>query len=186
MAIDLNAVLRRYKPHRRISFLPERDQKELARFDNLRVKAGTRFLLDTGVYIKQAAGLLTDDQRDKLAKVEAHHCAVCLGEITAGLANRDVAHANWPRECEYWAGLFANLPKTRTYAPDAEIWAAAGVLTGTLTRIQGYQPAQRKEVLNDALIYLTALKHGIPVLTENRKDFDRLQQLVPGGRFYLI
>jgi predicted nucleic acid-binding protein len=36
------------------------------------------------------------------------------------------------------------------------------------------------------MIYLTALKRGIPVLTDNHKDFDLLQQLVPSGRFYLI
>jgi predicted nucleic acid-binding protein len=48
------------------------------------------------------------------------------------------------------------------------------------------QAHQCKDALNDALIYLTALKRGVPVLTENRRDFDLLNQLVPSGRFYLI
>jgi hypothetical protein len=30
------------------------------------------------------------------------------------------------------------------------------------------------------------LKQGLPVLTDNRRDFDLLQQLVPSGRFYLV
>ena len=73
-----------------------------------------------------------------------------------------------------------------THAPDAETWSAAGIIAGTLARLQGFQPYQRKDALNDALIYLTAIKHGIPVLTDNHTDFDLLQQLVPSGRIYLI
>jgi predicted nucleic acid-binding protein len=70
--------------------------------------------------------------------------------------------------------------------PDADTWSAAGIVAGTLARLQGFQPHQRKDALNDALIYLTAIKQGIPVLTDNHTDFDLLQQLVPSGRFYLI
>ncbi len=45
---------------------------------------------------------------------------------------------------------------------------------------------QPRVSLSGALIYLTGLKQGVPVLTENRRDFDWLHQLVPSGRFYLI
>jgi hypothetical protein len=45
------------------------------------------------------------------------------------------------------------------------------------------QPYQRKECLNDALIFLTAAKAGIPVLTANRDEFDVIQQLAPAGQF---
>jgi predicted nucleic acid-binding protein len=155
-------------------------------FDDLTVRTGTRLLLDTGIYILEAAGRLSTEQRNKLARVERHHCTVCLGEIAVGLANRDVKAATWPDERAFWEDVFAKLPRGRTHAPDAETWAAAGLLAGTLTRMQGFQAAQRKDAFNDALIYLAALKQGIPVLTENRRDFDWLQQLVPTGRFYLV
>jgi predicted nucleic acid-binding protein len=52
-----------------------------------------------------------------------------------------------------------------------------------LARTQGYQRHQRKERLNDALIYLTATKAGLPVLTSNRDEFDLIEQLAPQGRF---
>ncbi len=186
MSIDLAALLRRHKPERRTDALLRRDRADLPSFDTLTVRAGTRLLLDTGIYIAEAAGTLAPAQRERLARVERHHCTVCLGEITVGLANRDVAATGWPAERRYWEGLFAKLPRTRTYAPDPETWAAAGLLAGTLTRVQGFQAYQRKDALNDALIYLTALKQGVPVLTENRRDFDWLHQPVPGGRFYLV
>jgi hypothetical protein len=37
--------------------------------------------------------------------------------------------------------------------------------------------------LNDVLIFLTAAKAGVPVLTANRDEFDLVQQLAPTGRF---
>jgi hypothetical protein len=57
------------------------------------------------------------------------------------------------------------------------------VVAGILARKQGFQPYQRKECLNDALIYLTAAKAGLPVLTANRDEFDLIQQIAPEGRF---
>jgi hypothetical protein len=42
---------------------------------------------------------------------------------------------------------------------------------------------QRKECLNDALIYLTATEAEVPVLTADRNQFDLVQQLAPEGQF---
>jgi hypothetical protein len=36
---------------------------------------------------------------------------------------------------------------------------------------QRLQPHQKNDLLNDALIFLTAARHGVPVLTENRRHF---------------
>jgi hypothetical protein len=52
-----------------------------------------------------------------------------------------------------------------------------------LARTQGFQRHQRKECLNDALIFLTAAKAGLPVLTADRDQFDLIQQLAPAGQF---
>jgi len=49
-------------------------------------------------------------------------------------------------------------------------------------RTQGFATAQLKACLNDALIYLTAAKAGLPVLTGDRRDFDLIPQLAPEGR----
>lgn len=163
-----------------------RDQSVLGSFEDLRPRQGTRMLVDTGVYIAEAAGRLPAALSEKLARIELHHCSVCLTEIAVGLTNRDVSATTWPTECEYWNGVFSKLPPRRIHVPDQQVWVAAGILTGILTRTQGFQPHQRKDALNDALIFMTSLKAGLPVLTENRRDFDWLQQLVPSGRFYLI
>ena len=84
---------------------------------------------------------------------------------------------------DYYGALFDAVPTSRLVVPDAEIWTDAGVVASTLARTQGFQPHQRKNCLNDALIFLSAAKAGLPVLTANRVDFDLVQQLAPEGRF---
>jgi predicted nucleic acid-binding protein len=62
------------------------------------------------------------------------------------------------------------------------IWHEVGILSGTLARLQRYKSDRRRRVLNDALLFATARKHGCSVLTRNVLDFDFLQQLDPSGK----
>jgi predicted nucleic acid-binding protein len=57
-----------------------------------------------------------------------------------------------------------------------------------LARLQKYGAADRRRALNDALLFSTARKYGLTVLTRNINDFDLLQQLDPAGRvlFYKV
>jgi predicted nucleic acid-binding protein len=80
------------------------------------------------------------------------------------------------------AAVIERRPAHRTIAPDREAWLVAGILAGLLARLQGYGRADRRRSLNDALIFATARKHGMTVLTRNTGDFDLLQQLDPSGR----
>lgn len=52
-------------------------------------------------------------------------------------------------------------------------------------RLGGYQAGQERKLLNDALLYLQALEHGLVVLSGNLPDFDLLNQIVPEGRILL-
>ncbi len=70
--------------------------------------------------------------------------------------------------------------------PDAQTWADAGLLAGVLARTQNFQKQQLKDLLNDAFVYLCAEKHGLPVLTNNKIDFDLLQQIAPGRSFIFV
>jgi predicted nucleic acid-binding protein len=186
VGIDLAALLRRHKPEKRQSPLETRHRSALPRLTESPPGQRLRLLADTGVYIALAGEKMSGAQAEVLARSEVHHCSVCVGEIAVGLANRDVAAAGWPAERRHWEKLVRAMPKARVHTPDAETWAAAGIVAGTLTRLQRFQPHQRKDALNDALVFLTAMKHGLIVLTENRRDFDWLQQLVPDGRFLLL
>jgi len=99
------------------------------------------------------------------------------------IARYNPAANNWRHVKRQHGILPAAIPDTRLLTPDAGIWHLAGVIAATLARTQNFQPHQRKECLDGALIYLTAAKQGLPVLTANRIEFDMIQQIAPGGTF---
>lgn len=140
-------------------------------------------LLDTNVYINRASGRLDRPLQDAIDGALLFHCSVAFAELAVGVANANPARRGWSVLRDHYAELFAAVPASRLLTPDAQVWADAGVVAGTLARTQGFLPHQRKECLNDALIFLTAAKAGIPVLTANRDEFDLIQQVVPEGRF---
>lgn len=140
-------------------------------------------LLDTNVYINHAAGRLAADVRDAIDHALLFHCSVALAELALGVANADPSRPAWAAMQHHYAELFSSIPASRLLTPDAQVWTDAGIIAGTLARTQGFQPFQRKECLNDALIFLTAAKAGLPVLTANRHEFDLIQQLAPEGQF---
>lgn len=140
-------------------------------------------VLDTNVYIQSAAGTLPAAAAALVDSGLLFHCSVCVSELVTGVANSDPSHASWQRIRDHYSALIASFPATRILTPDAQIWTEAGMIAGILSRIQNFQRHQRKECLNDALIFLTAARAGLPVLTADRDDFDLIQQLTPRGRF---
>lgn len=140
-------------------------------------------LLDTNVYINRAAGRLAAPLRQVIDQTLLFHCSVGLAELAVGVANADPSRPGWPMLRDHYSELFAAIPASRLVTPDEQVWIDAGVIAGTLARTQGFQSHQRKDCLNDALIFLTAAKAGIPVLTANRDEFDFIQQIAPVGQF---
>jgi predicted nucleic acid-binding protein len=183
LSTDLLALTRRRKPEKWLTPIALRDWGDLVDAATFAAGTGTiRIVPDTTVYIDYAADRLPATALDLFNRSLSYHCSVCLSELVTGLANADPSRAGWAAKRDYFAELIRGIPDTRLLTPDADIWADAGMIAGTLARTQGFQRHQRKECLNDALIYLTAAKAGLPVLTANRDDFDLIQQLAPEGR----
>ena len=143
-------------------------------------------MLDTNVYIAEAAGSLPSAVEALLDRALHFHCTVCLAELAIGIANGDPSDDRWIATRDHYAEVIGAIPDTRVLTPDRDTWLDAGVIAGTLARTQRLQPHQRRAAFNDALIFLTAARRGLPVLTSNRRDFDLLQQLAPEGLFYLF
>lgn len=183
MNIDLREALRRRKPERRQTQLTPRSRGDLIDAADLALSGRVQLVPDTNVYIMSAAGTLPPDAQMLVERALLFHCSVCLGELATGVANADPSLAGWSAVCDHYAELFDSITSTRLLNPDPQIWAEAGILAGALARVQGFQRHQRKECMNDALIYLTAAKAGLPVLTANRDEFDLIQQLAPEGKF---
>lgn len=183
MTIDLRAGLRRIKPERRVVQLKPRPPEELVAVSDVATFGRAALVLDTNVYIQSAAGTLPAAVADMLDRGLLFHCSVCVSELTTGVANFHPSSPSWKAIRDYYNDLIDSFPATRLLTPDAQTWAEAGLIAGALARTQSFQRDQRKECLNDALIFLTAAKAGLPVLTSNRNEFDLIQQVVPNGQF---
>jgi predicted nucleic acid-binding protein len=183
LTIDLREHVRRVKPDKHRSRLAFRSPDELIAASDIAGEGRAAVLLDTCVYIRSAAGTLPAAAEALVDRGLLFHCSVCVAELCTGVANADPSHAGWKSLRDHYADLIASIPSTRLLTPDPEVWAEAGLIAGTLARTQGYQRHQRKECLNDALIFLTAARAGLPVLTANRDEFDLIHQLAAKGSF---
>jgi predicted nucleic acid-binding protein len=183
LSIDLDDLLRRCKPEKWRTQLTPRPIGQLVAAASLAGTVRLPLLPDTNVYIKNMAGSLPTPVEALLDNALQWHCSVCVAEITAGIVHYNPATPDWRPIRRQYGILLGSIPDTRLLVPDAPTWHLAGMIAGTLARTQGFQPHQRKECLNDALIYLTAAKQGLPVVTANRTEFDVIQQIAPGGTF---
>jgi predicted nucleic acid-binding protein len=183
LSIDLGSALGRRRPAKRTAQLASRAHVDPAGWMTLTPSGPPALVLDTNVCINQAAGRLPSVLRDIVDTVLLFHCSVALAELAVGFANADPLRQGWTALRDHYIGLVASIPASRVMTPDAGVWMDAGVIAGTLSRTQGFQPYQRKACLNDALIFLTAAKAGLAVLTANRREFDLIQQLAPEVRF---
>jgi predicted nucleic acid-binding protein len=178
---DLKAALRRVKPEKRNEPLRPREPFGFVTegVDSAEVGA---VLLDTCVYLDAGRGRLSPGAERLLATVQTFHCIVCVGELAYALGRLDPAHPDTPASVAYIRDALGRVRPYRTLAPDSDDYIEAAIITGTLARTQSLAPPERRKLMHDALVFLTARRIGYPVLTANAKDFDLIQQLSPDGK----
>ena len=184
---EFQGTLRRLKPEKHRAQLKARAESELEFIDTTGSRP-TKLLYDTTVYIDILQGRFPQNGELMLRATEAWHSPVTEAELAATRGLLEPAHSQTREIIEQVVAVIDRRPGYRTITPDSEIWREAGILSGTLARLQGYGRDQRRRVLNDALLFATARKHGCAVLTRNVIDFDFLQQLDPSGKvlFYRV
>ncbi|HSE94459.1 MAG TPA: type II toxin-antitoxin system VapC family toxin [Methylomirabilota bacterium] len=119
-------------------------------------------ILDTNVYIDHwERGL----HEKALAAVRSafivRHSAVVLSELRRG--------ARTPQARKLVEALH-RLARTQ-WEPTAAEWCEAGRLIRKVGDAQGWARARRRDFQNDALIALTARRHGATIVTADRTDF---------------
>ncbi|HKD85173.1 MAG TPA: PIN domain-containing protein [Terriglobales bacterium] len=181
MSSDLDRVLRRLKPERRVSPLKIRDIESLNFLDGS-ASLPAKLLYDTTVYIDVVQNRFPPGGDVVLLTAHAWHSTVTEAELVAPCRFLKPDHPETPAVLKAILALVQRRPRHRTIAPDREIWLEAGILSGMLARLQNYGRSQRLRLLNDALLLATARKYGLTLLTRNITDFDLLQQLEPSGK----
>ena len=173
--------LRRFKPEKHLQALTRRDRSELSFLSGTR-PPWPKLLLDTTVYIDVLQGRAPERLDTALRAGSLWHSTVTEAELAAIAGLLSPTHADTQKVVARVGASIEMRPPHRMLNPDREIWRDAGILAGLLGRLQGYAKSEQRRALNDALIFLTGVKHGCAVLTRNVADFDFLQQLDSRGQ----
>jgi predicted nucleic acid-binding protein len=183
MSIDLAAIQRRLKPEKRSAQLQRRPDAALPFATADLVPAGARMLFDTCVYIDAAADRLPGEVAALLRRRHCHHSGVCLAELTYGLGGLDPADKRTRENRETIEDIIGRIAgDERLVIPDGNDWAMAGMLAGMLKRTQRCGREQSRKALSDCLLFASALREGLILLTANLAEFDLLQQIFREAR----
>lgn len=187
----IGALAKRYDPARYTAALRYRHDSDLP-FDPVTAPV-LPLLLDTTVYLDRSAGRLPRSIRRLIAARQhlVFNCGVVCAElaISIGLLN--------PTDTRTAATITAiqthldQMEKDRAVAPSASAWTEAAILAGILARTQGLavtkrsltadqaccQKGRRRELLLDALLYVTAIEQNMLLLSGNVRHMDLLMQL---------
>ncbi len=168
--------LRRLKPEQHLKQLRARNRSELTYLQNAKLPL-PKLLLDTTVYIDVLQGRQPEHLSVALRAGSLWHSTVTEAELSVVAGLLSPTHADTQKVVDKVGTSIEMRPAQRILNPDREIWREAGILAGLLARLQAYGKNEQRRALNDALIFLTGVKHGCAVLTRNFLDFDLLLQL---------
>ena len=158
-------------------------------------------LLDTTTYLDRSAGRLP---RPVLELVSARRQQVYTGattcaELAISTGLLDPADVRTPTVVASIRGQLDQVSLERIVGPGPATWTEAAVLAGILARTQGLavpkrqltsdqeccQRGRRRELLLDALLYLTAVEHGMLLVSGNVRHMDLLLQVKPSDNVLL-
>lgn len=177
MSFDRKASVRRIKPQRPTSTLSRRSDSNLPFVIGM-PPAGREVLLDTCVYIDVLQGKTPEDVDRLLQTRIVNHSTVALSEMTWLLGALDPAHSQTSRILKLLGATIDDIPPHRLSSPSQRAFGEAGMLAGLVSRLTGQPKSQ--SLVNDALLLLHAAEIGCDLVTGNVRDFDWLDQLMPG------
>jgi predicted nucleic acid-binding protein len=124
-------------------------------------------ILDTNVYIGHWERARFEDALTEIRRAFiVRHSAVVLSELRRGARTREAA------------AMVEQLLKRAqvVWNPQSSDWWEAGKLIRKLGDERGWDRHKRRDFQNDALIALTAKRHGATVVTANRVEFELLSE----------
>ncbi|MBM3235125.1 type II toxin-antitoxin system VapC family toxin [Candidatus Poribacteria bacterium] len=131
----------------------------------------SKFLIDTNIYIdfintnKYREWVFVRDYPTRLFL-----SAIVLMELYAGAHNRsDIKLVDTIKE------PFAK--RNMIIAPTIGDYITAGEILADLQKLRGYELKKSYWLTNDVLIALSARRIGATVVTQNRRDFEEIQQI---------
>jgi predicted nucleic acid-binding protein len=147
-------------------------------------QAGGALLLDTCVYIDQMQGRAPPILSDLLALRLVNHSSIAMMELMHPVGRLDPAHPKTRQAIGQIRATIVAMPRHRVLQPSAQTLGRAALLSGVLSRLQGYAADNRQRSLHDCILFLQAIGQGCTLLTRNVRDFDILLQMFPKARVF--
>jgi hypothetical protein len=158
-------------------------------------------LLDTTYYLDRSAGKVPAGIRALIGSRRhmVHNCGVACAELAISIGLLDPADPRTVATIGAIQSHLDHMAKGDTVAPSASAWTEAAVLAGILARTRGLarpkrtltadqaccQQGRRRELLLDALLYVTAVEHDMLLVSANVRHMDLLLQLHPSENVLL-
>jgi predicted nucleic acid-binding protein len=150
-------------------------------FDAAAIPRGGRLLLDSSVHIDAMRRRVPAPVQELILTRRLAHSAVVASELAWALGYLDSAHPDTAHNKASIEGILARMAAGGVAVPDPQNWLDAALAAATLSRRQTYDRDHRRKVMNDALIFFQSRTLGTVLISRNIKDFDLLDQLVPGS-----
>jgi hypothetical protein len=195
----LGTVAGRYDPANHTATLRYRPDEALP-FDPA-VAPGLPLLLDTTCYLDRGAGKLPPGIRALIAARYhlVYNCGVACAELAISIGLLDPADPRSSGTISVIRSHLDHMQLDKTVAPTTASWTEAAILAGILARIQGLarpkrtltpdqlccQEGRRRELLMDALLYVTAIEHDMLLVSGNIRHMDLLMQIRPSNNVLL-
>lgn len=196
---DVAAVVAQHDPDDYVRSIGRRRDSEL-QFDPAALPSDLPVMLDTGFYISRLKRKLTRPILDFVESRPVLHSGVACGELAVSVGILTPEHPDTPAARKPIMNLLATIDMDQTVAPSAAAWSEAGVIAGILARTQHLnrssrepssvekccQEGKRRKLLNDALIFLSAVESNAVLVSGNIKDVDLLLRFKPGAHVLLF
>ncbi len=178
---DLGRIAARHDPAAWIRTLAYRNRSELP-FDSQAVPAKTGVMLDTTVYLDALRFGLPGEIGALLGRNPISHSAIACAEIAIAIGHLDPRHPKTSSHRAALENVLRGVPVDQTVSPSASAWTEAAIIVGILARTQGFPRADRRELLFDALLFLTAVETDHFLISRNIRHMDLLMRFQPAAK----
>ncbi len=193
------AAATRHDPDAYVKPFARRRDDELP-FDVAAAPRDSPVMLDTNFYILRAQRKVPTAVLEFVMGRTIYHCGVALGELSISVGILDPSRSATAAVRHSLLQLLASIALSDCQCPSPAAWAEAGLLAGILARTQlglakprktltpaekCCQEGRRRKVLNDVLLFLTAMEHGATLVSSNILDIDLLLRFHPQARVLL-
>jgi len=195
---DIAGVLSRHDPIAHVAPYPRRPDEQLP-LDPAVLPADMPVMLDTSFYIDRLKRKLPAGILEFVEARAVKHSAVACGELAVSVGILTPGHPTTPAYRDPIVNLLGTIDVADTVTPSAAAWAEAGIVSGILARTQHLnrsrkelneaeaccQEGRRRKLLNDALIFLSAIEATAILVSANVRDMDLLLRMKPDAHVLL-